>query len=120
VLTIYLHRSLVFVAHHAHLLFHFWKSYSIKECFYDIAYVCYGWLEFKKQDANEHFYPMPQKYVTIIMCMNVTSYQPWHVKFQLGHIVVRATKHNRKSHHARVATTFSRAPPTTFCNTITT
>ena len=58
-LTIYFHRSLVFVTHHTHFLFLFWKSYSIKECFYDIAYVCYGWLEFKKHDANEHFYPVP-------------------------------------------------------------
>ena len=118
--TIYLHRSLVFIAHHTHLLFLFWKSYSIKECFYDFAYVCHGWLEFKKHDANEHFYSIPQKYVTIIMCMNVTSYQPWHEKFQGRHIVVRATKHNRKPDHARVATTFSCAPPTIFCNTITT
>jgi len=120
VLAIYLHRSLIFVAHHTHLLFLFWKSYPIKKCFYDFAYVCYGWLEFKKHDANEQFYPIPQKYITFIVRMNVTSYQPWHEKFQGPHFVVRATKHNWESQHVRVAVAISRAPPPIFCNTITT
>jgi hypothetical protein len=120
VFAIYLNRSLVFVAHDTHLLFLFWEPYSIKICFYDFAYVCYGWLEFKKHDANEHFYPMPQKCIAFIMNMNITSDQPRHDKFQVRHIVVRATKHNRESQHVRVAAAVSRAPPSIFCNTITT
>jgi len=123
VFAIYLNWSLVFVAHDTHLLFLFWKSYPIKKCFYDFAYVCYVWLEsmkHEKHDANEHFYPMPQKWIAFIMNMNITSYQPWHVKFKGIHGVVRATKHNRKSQHVRVAASISRAPPTIFCNTITT
>jgi len=120
VFAIYFYRSLVFIAHHAHLLFLFWKSYPIKICFYDFAYVCYGWLEIKKHDANEHFYSVPKKYITIIICMNITSYQPWHEKFNWTHFVVRATKHNWQSKHIRVALTTSGASPATFCNTVTT
>jgi len=74
VFAIYFHRSLVFVAHHTHLLFLFWKPYPIKICFYDFAYVCNGRLEFKKHDANEHLDPIPQKCITFIMNMNVTPY----------------------------------------------